>query len=390
MGQVGSVIGDVIVPFVTTPTNVGLASLVDYTPIGFLKAVAKQVAKPTRGQLGFVNDIGRATTGTGIMTIGVYLASQGLLTGSSPDNKAERAMNEAEGKKANSVSYGGNWYQLNRISPIGNLLALGADFYQMSKEKETTAAAIVATTGKGAKNLTEMSFLKGVSGALKVVNDPERGGERWVEQITASSIPSIIGRIANTMDTTARAPTGIKESIQARIPKWKETLPKRRDIFGNEVTVPGGVWNLIDPMSSVESKDNPVIAEARAIKTTISMPGQTMRNVKLTAEEYDKFQKISGRTVETNLKALIDSDEYKTSLAGDKVKLFEEMERAFKEAVKDIVFPALMIRRYGLPADTDYELFNAVFGELTKHDKFNEADKDKQKEWVIKNIESNK
>lgn len=383
--QIALAMIEVLAPFTRTPTNIA-ARIADYSPVGFMKAVIRAARPSTRSQKNFVDDLGRATTGTGIIAFGAYLAEKGIMTGNAPEGKSERDQFYAEGKQANSIRIGDNWYQLNRISPFGNLLALGAEFHELGQEREGVSL-YGATAFAGVKGLTEQTFLKGVSGGLKAVTEPERSFDRFLEQTVSSIIPSVVGRTARTVDPKLRNPENVGEALLARIPGMTGKVAPRVDIFGQEVKVPGGKLNLVDPFSTKEAIDDPVINEAKRIGTTIGMPSQTVDGIKLTNKEYAVFQTVNGQTMREVLEVVIQSDEYKGASPQEQKKMFEKVVREVRDRVRDIVVPSLMIKRFDLP-NMKPETVRTLLSKMSNVEKFKKANDKKKKEMLADVISS--
>lgn len=374
---------EILAPFTKTPTNIA-NTIVDFSPAGFLRALVRYARPSTRSQRDLVDRLGRSITGTGLITFGTYLAQKGILTGNAPTSPSERADFFAEGKQPHSIKVGENWLRLDRVSPLGNLLALGADFQRLSTDKEGLALT-TATAAEALKGLTDQTFLKGISGGLKALTEPERSAERFAQQSLSSTVPSAIGRIARTIDPTLRVPNSVFEAFEARIPLLTEGVAPRMDIFGNEVEAPGGRLNLIDPFASSKVKDSPVIDEAKRLGLTIGLPSKTISGVKMTEHEYAAYQEVQGKVLEQALTSLITSDEYITLSNSEKEKSFARAKRQVREKINDSIFPALMIRRFDLPNDTNPQLLRHLLTELNDNDKFKNA-KDEKKGQVLEAI----
>jgi hypothetical protein len=363
---------EITAPFVKTPTNIA-ARIADYSPLGFVKAVVRQMNPATRGQKALVEDLGRAVTGTGIIALGAWLNEAGIMTGNLPTSPTEKAQWETEGKLSRSILFEGRWYQLSRVSPFGNLLALGAEMNELSKEKGGIALG-AASFGAGVKGLTEQTFLKGVSGGLKAVSEPERFAPAFIEQSVASVVPSVIGRTARIIDPYSRVPEGILEAVQARIPFLTEGLPAKRDIFGERIEAPGGRAGIIDPFSSRRAENQSIIDEARKIGANLGLPGETVSGTKLTNAEYDLYAKVQGKILKPALQALINDPAYQALPTREKQREFESVIRSTRDQLSDAIFPALMIKRYQLPLDTNPEILRDLLDEMNTVPQFKEAD----------------
>ena len=378
----GGLFAEFVAPFSKTPINIAKA-IGDYSPIGFIKAVLRAIPATTRSQKNFVTDMGRATTGTGVIVLGAYLAQQGMMTGNAPTEKNERDMFYAEGKQPNSILIGGSWFKLSRISPFGNLLSLGAEFNENGRELEGAALA-GATFWGGVKTLSEMTFLQGVSGTMKAINDPEQYAPSYVERGLGSFIPTIVAHTAKAIDPRLRVPEGILESLKSRTPGLSKEVPVRRDIFGNPVVAPGGATAIVNPFAQTKAVDNPVIKAAKEVGVDIGLPTPTVSGIKMDNAEYSLYQKVQGKLLEQTLKTLIDSPGYQILTVTEKEKEFKNTITEVRQQINDSVFPALMIRRYNLPEDTNPAYIRIALSELSKNDKFKRMSTGEQEKAVKK------
>lgn len=377
---------EILMPFVKTPTNVA-ARIADYSPVGFVKALIGQLNPATRGQKRLVEDLGRAVTGTGIIALGSALAMNDRLTGNAPPAGAERDQFYAEGKQPNSIRIGDKWYQLNRISPIGNLLALGANFQQASKEK-SGLPLVSQTVSSGIKGLANQTFLQGLAGGLKAINDetPDQTNlQKYIESTGASLIPTVIGKVTKMIDPRLRVPEGMLQTLQAKIPFASKGVPVRRDIFGNPVASGGGRLAVVDPFNTTKAVDNPIIQEAKNLGINIGMSSQTISKTKLSNEEYSQYQKVQGKILEKMLSTLINSPSYKELSNIDKEKQFNKIITDTRSQVRDSLFPALMIQRYNLSPDTQPQVLEELLTQLNKEEKFKTMLTKKQ-EVIIKKL----
>lgn len=386
LGEEAVLLGsEVVAPFTRTPSNIA-ARLMDYSPAGFIKTIVRQINPTTRGQKALVEDLSRAVTGTGIIAFGGMLAQKGMMTGNAPSSEAERADFFAEGKQPNSIKIGGKWFQLNRLSPFGNLLALGAEFEELEKEKQLSELP-TALGFAALKGVTEQTFLKGVAGGAKAVTQPERNAQAFIDQTVASVIPTVISKIGRTEDPFLRLSEGTIESVQERLPIIRDRLPVRRDIFGRPVKTSGGNFVLVDPFSITEAKNEPAIQEAQSLGLTIGMPGQTQYGIKLTNEEYSKFQKVNGQILKPMLEALIATEGYENSNAEEKRVLFEKTKRKVRTEARKAILPNLFIERYDLPEGTNPKLLIEVLNRFAQVEAYIEAPEKKKVRLIQRMIE---
>lgn len=310
-------VGEVILPFVRTPGNVA-ARAAEYSPLGAAAAAAELLVKATRGQVDakvqrrVAERLGRSATGTTAILVGYYLASQGkLLAGRPTPNTAEANQFDLEGKQGNSVRVGEEWRQVQRFSPVGNLLLLGGHLYEAQHDPESTLATIgVRSVTALGQTVYEQSFLRGMDDLTGALRDERGGAKRYAEGLAGSVIPAAVGRLAQGMDPVVRDVDGPRERIMSRVPGLSDELPARVDQFGREVRREGGIPRaLLDPTAARRDRtlDDPVVAELARVGA------QVTRLKKKGAEARGAFQEratMDGQDLEALLLEAIESVEY--------------------------------------------------------------------------------
>ncbi len=299
----GGAFGHVVAPFTRTPTNIA-GTVIDYSPLGFLGA-AKHTIKlyraANKGATGrelrdlqrmASNKFGRASVGLVPIWVGWKLAEQERATGARPGQRTDAQQADLEGRQENSVQLGDNWRSVARLSPLGNLIALGANAYNIWHNPELDplervggAAASIGTT------LMESPFLQGVDEISRMTRDPVGGLGDFAGNTVASTVPSVVRATARGMDPVLReteptspmeyTPAGIAKHaaeavgnrIQAGIPGASRGLPAKRDQFGREKTRTGGIGTQVFDFSRPrgDQRDNdPVIAELSRVGAVVS------------------------------------------------------------------------------------------------------------------------
>lgn len=311
-GEAGALPVELTVPFVRTPSAVGM-TMVDYTPAGFLGSVFKELNNARKGtgfdQKAFVESAGRSSIGSAIIALGVELARNGLMTGNPPENAAERKLWTDARKQPNSLFLGGKWRKLDRVSPIGNLLTLGAEWSEIGKDK-TKAEQIAGTAAAGVKSLTQQSFLMGLSQAVETLSQPERNLENYVENAVRGLVPNIIGRIAQGADPLQREsdPWNIAHYLANRIPILHETTPAKQTAFGIPMRNQRNILQqLFDPFSSEKPSTDPVIQEMIRLNQPVSMPAKGLYS----PQEYRRVLELRGKTLYPLLRSAVDNAGWK-------------------------------------------------------------------------------
>lgn len=336
-GGIGRILSEAVMPFTRVPSNVATRT-VEYSPIGFLLgakdlvelfriATNGDVSEVARLQRRAVDRMGRASVGTLPILTGYLLAQKGLMTASYPKDQRTQAQWELEGKQEGAVLVGGKWHSVQRFSPFGNLLTLGAHIHEAGKSWEAKngvaqnlgdqaqqAAALVATTTASiGTTLTEQSFMSGFQRANQALADPLNQGEKYVQQTLGSVVPSIVARTAQSMDPTVRETGGgFLDPIQARIPGLSQRLPQKVDALGEPIRrEPDFITNFIAPTNArVDKRNGDVVRrEVARVGLSISRLRQDTKNGE-TKEQFYVRRERDGQFLRQQLAEAIQSDAY--------------------------------------------------------------------------------
>lgn len=278
-GRLGEQVITFVVPFSNTPGAV-LGRLIERTPVGMLGSMAgmAQLAKAADNgidervlllmQRDLAKRFGRSATGTIAILLGMHFANKGLASGRWPETTSEARDWLQEGKPEDAVLVRlpgedkARWRQLTGISPIGNLIAIGAQltldsakddyrpadtisFAESAKRMAETLKFSVKPAGQLAaaetagRTILEQSFLRGVNDVIQLFSRG-RGGRTKQQvgaRIAGSVVPIIVQDFARAIDPVIRRPQTLGEGIKSRVPFWSLTVPARLDPLGR-VMVP--------------------------------------------------------------------------------------------------------------------------------------------------------
>lgn len=232
-GKLGAV-GDFIVPFSGVPSSIA-TRIIERTPIGIATEVISQRRAKNFDQRKMAQALARGTTGVVMAGIGKALADSDLLTLAFPKDEKERKLWELEGKQPYSIKVGGKWRSLNYFQPAGTLIAAGGEYSKAKKEGASEQEAWTRTVASAGKALSEQSFLKGVSGAINVINDPTRFASRFLEQTAGSVVPNVIRATTRAGDTEQRQINSPLDAVKSGIPGLNTSLATKVNAFGEDV-----------------------------------------------------------------------------------------------------------------------------------------------------------
>ena len=199
----------------------------------------------------FAKSIGRGATGALLMTIGYQLATRGLLTGANA-GKGDYQQREKEGVPAQSIRIGGAWHEIDTLSPVGQMLTLGATMREQGAKHGSDLAGYGAAVGS---TLADVPLLS--EGPLAKLQEKSPG--QFATDTATSIIPASVATAAQAIDggrerdtKAAKGSTGINwNPILARIPFLRQQLAEKTPPKGGTATAPvGGFLAPFNPLKS--------------------------------------------------------------------------------------------------------------------------------------------
>ena len=248
-----------IVPFKTTPLNIikrGLA----YSPAGLVKALSVDAALMKAGKMSaaeMIDNLAQGLTGTGIMALGAFLASQGLVNGVAPENKKERDFKAAGGWQDYSINLpGGGTYTIDWAGPSVMALLAGVELFHESEQDGINFDQFMTALSHITEPLFDTTMLSGINSAIQSATYAQANPVSAIfgqaaRNFVTQSIPTISGQIARSLDPVRRTTYsdvggftgGLVEDTQRitnRIPGLSEQNPKYVDVWGRTQENPGG------------------------------------------------------------------------------------------------------------------------------------------------------
>ena len=312
-------------PFTKTPINIG-KFITKRTPLGFLNPTLykKDVPRSVKTE-----ELAKTITGTAGLA-GLYgLAKSGAIQGSAPNSPGERDAFYRQGKLDYSAKIGDKYYSLKNIDPISTNVGIAADLAKYTESKDPDEAKKAAFSVLS--NITNQSYLTGLRNWIEFATDKEKRNLQYLIANEAGSFaPTIFAHLAQWLDpemkqTDNRSARGAAvEGFASRIPFASMAVRPKRDLWGNPTEIKGNFFDkVISPTRSSEMTKDPVEIEMARIKVTPGMPAKTIRDYKMSADEYDHYVEISGKMLKQKLDKLVSMDEYKSLKASEKRDLIE-------------------------------------------------------------------
>jgi hypothetical protein len=343
----------VIMPFVRTPVNI-MSYTFERTPLAPLSASFREeiAAGGARRDLA----LGKLIMGSTIMAVSADLTLSGHLTGAGPTDRDAKNILRATGWQPYSIKVGDTYYAYNRLDPTGALLGLAADMAEiMGQTTDAEAQQIAAAAALSvAQNMASKTYMSGVVDFMDAFfsssTDPEANNYKlnsWLSRMAGSIVPSSIANIERVMSPEMSATYSMLDKIKSRIPGYSDTLPPRRNIFGEPVVLEGGIGpDIMSPIYTSTAKDDPIADELVKQQASISMPRRVINNVELDAQQYDKYillysgqdnKGMKGVPLKKKLKELFATPQYKNATdgpEGGKSLLIQSVFTAYRDTAK--------------------------------------------------------
>lgn len=201
--------GHFLVPFTQTPGNL-LDKCIDYSGAGGLARALYQLGAAEKtgkfDQKLFVDRIGRALTGLGVMVLGAALKSAGHLVGTDEDDYKLMGAKRLAGEKEYSLRIGDTYYTIDWAQPVSAVLIAGAEAFDAGMEQDDWMQVAIAS-GEGVINtLFAMSCLEGLESMMSSYQNAEPADK--IADVFISGVsqyfPTALRRLNNVIDPIQR------------------------------------------------------------------------------------------------------------------------------------------------------------------------------------------
>lgn len=329
-----------ILPFVRTPANILSftldRSLLSASPSNLKTALGEYRSLLTHPDAAVRADAaGRFAFAAGTASTVGLLAATGVITGGGPKNKAERELKVQSGWQPYSIRVGDTYYSYRRLDPFSSMLGLVADVvegYQYADQRSIPLldAAMNASILSIARNLTNKSYLTGITNVSNALSNPEQFGQMLANQYVSSMLPfsSALSQSVFSVsgDPVARDVRTMLDAVRAKIPYIAEGVAPKRNILGEVIETPNrGVRGLalLNPVSYTDVTDDKILQEFDLLGHGFTPPKEQRGALDLTTfqttggqQAYDRWLelhgqvKIGGKTLRQALTKMIGSRDY--------------------------------------------------------------------------------
>ena len=314
-------LADAAIPFKKTPANV-LRSCIEYSPLEYLNAFWN-VSKLKSGEISstkFIDNISKATTGTGMYVLGGLLSHAGIIRIGSNKGTKEKNTDTRTGVQNGAVYIGGHNFDLSDLAPAAYPLIAGATFQESFKNENDFWTAITKAIGSSASSLVDTTMLMGINNILETVKyaDQDESGITSVGKSVAESyagqfLPTLGRAINSTVDDTQRSSYSSKTGVGKEVESTAKYL---------ETKIPG-----LQQVGDLADKNNIPVLNKLKLQPAIDAWGNVKKQNSAGVDAYtdDAIANTVGRGV-ANLAT-------PTKLSADKSTDLDNKIRELKESV---------------------------------------------------------
>ena len=326
-----------VIPFIRTPTRILEFTLDRSLPgqawnlnnaFGKLKGDLTHAEATVRSEA-----MGRVAFSTlTVFTVGGMFYA-GRITGAGPENQAERDAWIQAGNQPYSIKMGDGWVSYRRMDPFASMIGIIVDTmhsysYANERQRPQLESVLHATIVGLANNITNKSYLTGLTNMVNAIKEPGRFGNNLVNQYVSAAVPFSSGlrQAKGTLDDdlVVRDVRTMGDAIYNTIPGWAQGVAPRRNMFGEAITRPQGVFgDMVSPFSYTAVKDDAILKELDQIGHSFAAPREVRNGVDLTTimnrggqSAYDRWMELHGqvklgnRTLREAMLKTIRSKEY--------------------------------------------------------------------------------
>jgi hypothetical protein len=220
-----------------------------------------------------------------------------------------------------------------------------------TEDQQTLAAGIAGAFGK---YVTSRTWLRGMSDIIQAMDDPDRYGDRYLKKLFGTVVPTGVAQVERVMSPEMKEVTDYIDAIKARTPGWSDTLPRRRNLWGEAIRFEGGIGpDIASPIYTSRAKASPIDKELYEQRIAVSMPRKTQTiqgvPVELTPQQYERFIILmnktplssSGKPLKETLNDMVSRDAYYRSLGGNRDQK-ENMIRAYVREAQTMAKDSLL------------------------------------------------
>lgn len=357
-------IGDQVMPFVKTPANV-LGAGVDASgvllPVDVALRLTKMVKQIRAGDTlkdaalesfkGFSKKLVRAGLGTTAAFIISSLFKPEDFIGEYPTSDKEKELLKLKNATPNSVKIGDKWISIDYFGPLGVPLMGMLYAKKYGKSTEDSMFNYYVGVGKQVSKLPGLQLGKDIYSGLSQakfntlsenVEDAKAGA---LDYIRSRTVPAFVYDLAKATDKFERQVDYTKpiQSLQNTIPLWRQNLPVKKTILGDEIKTESPLSTVFFGSRVKTVASNDVIKELDRLGNTGNLPSisnsaKTSTRFKdlkrqIGGEKFKEAEDLLADSLNTRFERVMKTDAYRRMSDEKKANYINNLKNDTLEAV---------------------------------------------------------
>ena len=381
VGKGFSLLVEGLLPFRKTPANI-LVRAVEYSPIGLIDGIWEltygvKAGKNTAAEA--VDRLSAGLTGTGLFSLGVYLAAQGLLVASGDDDDdKQKAYDDLLGKQEYAIQLpDGKNFTIDWLAPECIPVFMGAEYFKAMDDRENggefSLTKLLESMTLVTNPMLEMSCLSSLNELFDNLGGYSSMNFNSIVVVAANmavsyltqGVPTLFGqgerasqeeRMTTYTDKNKDLPTGwqyILGKVSAKIPGWDYGQIPYIDAWGQKETESSTakriVNNFVNPAYTSKFQKDKVEGELQRLYTETGesvLPERAERyfnlgdeRVDLTGEQYVTYATEKGQRSYALVSSFVNASYYGSQTDGDRTAAIDMLYTYATEQAKKAVFP---------------------------------------------------
>lgn len=243
------------------------------------------------------------------------------------------------------------------------------------RQQETAGALLMASIFQ---NLGDKTFFTGLADFLELIHDPTRNAGQVTGRLAESSaVPSIIAQAARAADPVVRATDNTLvearatiDGVKARIPGVSQTLPAKRDVFGEAKRRENLGPDMLSPFPVSRAKNDALARELQTLAARVAPPTRTLTSAatgkreRLSTKEYSEYQALSRQLFREGLRELVAAPDYRSLTPDERRYEVDQLKRETRKQARQQLFGARFSKdaEAMVPPPPGYQAFPALNG----------------------------
>ena len=366
-----------ILPFRKTPANI-LVRGVEYSPLGLLKGLTYDLYQASKGKMSatdVIDNISAGLTGTGLLSLGIYLAAQGLIRGHGEEEEEEKGFKELMGHQSYALELpNGQSITLDWLAPEALPFFVGVNIWETSigTDEKANLSTILKSVSNISEPMLELSCLQSLNDLFESVGYATSNDTSGLMSILSSAatsyltqgIPTLLGQAERTGEENRMTTYTEKDNFftgdmqytlgkaSAKIPYWDFNQIPYIDAWGRKeasgTKLKRGLNNFLNPAytSKIETSnmENELLRLYEETGESSVFPSRADKyfvvdgvRKDLTADEYVRYATLKGEKSYKAVNNLVNSKAYRELSDGEKAKAIAEAYDYANQKAKDAI-----------------------------------------------------